>query len=254
MVQRIFAPNTAITGAVMAAAPSTTLPPASLAAPLAGPRRARLPSPVLGLALLATACSGDLSSVGSSISAGFDSLWSPFMGPTNVVASDSLTVQRVRGADPTVDPLVPEAGNVWPAAEAPRPTLLGGPDEAMRNIPDYRPSLIDGAPAATSPVPTPGDRPARRGSSTPPASPGAPGDFARSPATPASPGALSPPPPRVEGRALTSPSGQAATGTAGTSRVQGFTSPQGGGAVVRDGNVETWIGPDGRTSTRIVPN
>ena len=250
MLQRIFALNTAITGAVMAAAPSTTLPSASPPAP----RRGRLPSPVLGLALLATACSGDLSSVGSSISAGFDSLWSPFMGPTNVVASDSLTVQRVRGSDPPVEPLVPEAGNVWPAAEAPRPTLLGGPDEAMRNIPDYRPSLIDGASPAASPVATPGDRPARRGSSTPPASPGAPGDFARSPAVPAAPGALSPPPSRVEGRALTSPSGQAATGTAGTARVQGFTGPQGGGAVVRDGNVETWIGPDGRTSTRIVPN
>ncbi|WP_203074378.1 hypothetical protein [Falsiroseomonas ponticola] len=250
MVQRIFAPNTAITGAVMAAAPST-IPPAA-------PRRGRLPSPVLGLALLATACSGDLSSVGSSISAGFDSLWSPFMGPTNVVASDSLTVQRVRGSNPAVEPLVPEAGNVWPAEEAPRPTLLGGPDEAMRNIPAYRPSLIDGAPAASSPVPTPGDqpaaRPARRGSSTPPAGPGAPGDFARSPAAAAAPGALSPPPPRVEGRALTTPSGQAVTGTGGTGRVQGYTGPQGGGAVVRDGNVETWIGPDGRTSTRVVPN
>lgn len=247
MVQRIFAPNTAITGAVMAAAPSTTLP--------AAPRR-RLPSPMLGLALLATACSGDLSSVGSSLSAGFDSLWSPFMGPTNVVASDSLTVQRVRGGNPAVEPLVPEAGNVWPAEEAPRPTLLGGPDEAMRNIPAYRPALIDGAAPATSPVPTPGDqpRPTRRGSSTPPGSLGAPGDFARSPATPAAPGALSPPPPRVEGRALTTPSGQAVTGTAGTPRVQGYTGPQGGGAVVRDGNVETWIGPDGRTSTRIVPN
>ncbi len=246
MVQRIFAPNTAITGAVMAAS-STTLP--------AAPRRGRLPSPVLGLALLATACSGDLSSVGSSLSAGLDSLWSPFMGPTNVVTSDSLTVQRVRGGNPAVEPLVPEAGNVWPAAEAPRPTLLGGPDEAMRNIPAYSPSLIEGAPAAASPVPTPGEpRPTRRGSSTPPGSLGAPGDFARSPATPAPPGSLSPPPPRVEGRALTSPSGMPATGTAGTGRVQGFTSPQGGGAVVRDGNVETWIGPDGRTSTRIVPN
>ena len=124
----------------------------------------------------------------------------------------------------------------------------------MRQHPGLPPLPDRWASPPASPVATPGDRPARRGPSTPPRTRRRAGDFARSPAVPAAPGALSPPPSRVEGRALTSPSGQAATGTAGTARVQGFTGPQGGGAVVRDGNVETWIGPDGRTSTRIVPN
>lgn len=214
-----------------------------MAADRPNPKLLRLP--VLGLALLAAGCSDG--GMGSS-------LWSPFMGPTNVVASDSLTVQRVRGTNPAVEPLVPEAGDVWPAQEAPRGDL-SNPDEAMRNIPVYRPSLIDGAPAASSPVATPGDRPARRpGSSTPPGSLGPPGAFLSTPAPVRPPGAASPPSPRLEGRALTSPSGQSVTGTGGTPRVQGYTGPGGGGAVIRDGNVETWIGPNGQSSTRIAPN
>ncbi|WP_439596118.1 hypothetical protein [Falsiroseomonas sp.] len=245
MVQRIFRPNIAITGADMAAASSCP----SLNRP--APRGAARCAPLLGLLLLA-GCS--TSEIGSTLSSGFDRLWSPFMGPTNVVASDSLTVQRVRGGNPAVEPLVPEGGDVWPVQEAERPALMGGPDEAMRNIPTYRPSLIEGAPPATSPVPTPGDRPVRRGSSTPPGSLGAPGDFARTPASPAPAGAYSPPPARLEGQPMTTPSGRIVTGTGGTSRVQGYTGPQGGGAVVRDGNVETWIGPDGQTRSRVVPN
>lgn len=237
-MRRIFRPKLAMTGADMAADP--TCP-----SPIRG-------APLLALLLLA-GCS--TSEMGSAVSSTMDRLWSPFMGPTNVVAADSLTVMRVRGADPAVEPLVPETGDVWPVQEAARPTMMGGPDEAMRNIPSYRPSLIDGAPAASSPVPTPGDRPAaRRGSSTPPARLGAPSDFARTPATPAPVGANSPPPQRLEGRTLTTPSGSTVTSTGGTGRVQGYTGPQGGGAVIRDGNVETWIGPDGRTSTRVVPN
>jgi hypothetical protein len=246
MLRRIFAMNPAITGADMAAAPPKS-------------PRARLRLPLLGMALLASGCSSiempSLPSVGDmSLGSVGDMLWAPFMGPSNVVASNSLTVQRVRGGNPSVEPLVPESGNVWPAEEAPRPTLLGNPDEAMRNIPAYRPSLIEGAPPAASPVATPSARPSRRGSSTPPALLGAPGDFARSPAMQAAPGALSPPPRRREGEAMTTPQGGSVTATGGSSRMQGFTGPQGGGAVIRDGNVETWIGPDGRTSTRIVPN
>lgn len=239
-MRRIFRRNTAFTGADMAADPIC-------------PSASRLPrgASLVALLLLAGCSSGQM---GSAVSGTMDRLWSPFMGPSNVVASDSLTVQRVRGADPVVEPLLPEPGDVWPAQEAARPNLMGGPEEAMRNIPSYRPSLIEGAPAAASPVPTPGDRPRRRGSSTPPANPDVPPDFARMPANPAPVGANSPPPARLEGRALTTPSGRSVTSTGGTSRVQGYTGPQGGGAVIRDGNVETWIGPDGRTSTRVAPN
>lgn len=214
-------------------------------------------TPMLALALLAGACSGpvDFGSVGESITAGVDSLLTPFTGGRNLVTSDALTVQRVRGRNPEVEPLTPEPGNVWPEGEAQRSGLMGGPEEAMRNIPEYRPSLVEGAPAARSPVPTPGVDPAprrgRRGSAGLPAEPAGLTTPPRSPATPAAP--LSPPPPRLEGQALTDPSGRPAIGTGGTPRVRGVTQPGiGGGAVLRDGNVETWIGPDGRTHTRIV--
>ena len=53
---------------------------------------------------------------------------------------------------------------------------------------------------------------------------------------------------------ITDPSGRPAVTTGQAGRVRGVTQPGvGGGAVIRDGNVETWIGPDGRTQTRVVP-
>ncbi len=193
---------------------------------------------VLALALLATGCSS------------LEGVFPRFSGPTNVVATDSLTVQRIRGGNPSVEPLMPEGGNVWPAAEAPRATMMSGPEEAMRNIPDYRPSLIEPVPPASSPI---GPR-ARRGTAGAPTPPLPLTEPPRSPvAEPAQPATR--PPPRTEGRALTDPSGRPAIGTGGSGRVQGFTQPGvGGGAVIRDGNVETWVGPDGQTRTRVVPN
>lgn len=182
---------------------------------------ARLPSfakraPVLALALSLGACSymPEMPDIGMS------SLFPTFMPPTSVMTSDALTVQRVRGANPEVEPLLPESGNVWPAVEAPRPTLLGSADEAMRNIPTYSPELVQGAPAARSPVPTPGVTQPRSpvGDVSPPA---------RRTVSPA---------PAVRPANLSGPA----------------SSIVGGGAVIRDGNVETWIGPDGRTNTRIV--
>jgi hypothetical protein len=213
--------------------------------PLAA-RRGRILA--LALALPAAACS----------SADVSSVWAPFSSPTNVVASDSLTVQRVRGASPAVEPLTPEDGNVWPAAEGPRPTLLSGPDEAMSNIPEYRPSLIQGAPPASSPVQSqrsePGPR-GRRGTGGTPSEPLPLTEPPRSPVATPAPGATSPPSAPRTGQVLTDPSGRPAIGTGGAGRVQGFTQPgQGGGAVIRDGNVETWIGPDGQSRTRVAPN
>lgn len=200
--------------------------------------------PVLAAVLLAAGCSGPV-----------DSIFSPFSGNRAVVAADSLTVQRVRGSNPEVQPLLPEAGNVWPEPETPRPTLLSGPDEAMRNIPTYRPSLVEGAPPAASPVPTTGDAPPqrrRRGSSTPPGELGAPVEPPRSPVSPGIVGAA-PTPRSGVGSVTTDPSGRPAIITNEAGRVRGFTQPgSGGGAVVRDGNVETWIGPDGQARTRVV--
>ncbi len=217
--------------------------------PKDGRRAALRRSPVLALALLGGACS----------SADLSGPWVPFAGSRNVVTSDSLTVQRIRGGNPEVAPLTPEEGNVWPEGEAPRPTLLSGPDEAMRNIPQYSPSLIQGAPPASSPVSgsrsEPGPR-GRRGAAGTPSEPLPLTEPPRSPVASPAPGATSPSPtaPRP-GQALIDPSGRPAIGTGGTPRVQGFTQPgQGGGAVIRDGNVETWIGPDGQSRTRVAPN
>jgi hypothetical protein len=212
-----------------------------------------LRAPLVGLALLATGCSTATDPLGNAVQRFADAI-----GPTQAsVASDSLTVQRVRGANPEVPPVLSEPGDVWPQPEAPRPTLLGSPEEAMRNIPEYRPTFIEGAPPAASPVPVPGESgpPARRGSTSPPPPPlalqGAP------PPPPMSPqGQLpgSPPPPRP-GSVMMDPSGRPAINTGNAGNVSGYTQPgRGGGAVIRDGNVETWIGPDGQARTRIAPN
>jgi hypothetical protein len=171
-----------------------------------------------------------------------DGVSSPFVSARNTVTLDSLTAQRVRGANPDFAPIAAEPGNVWPEQEAPRPTLLGSPDEAMRNIPDYRPSLIEGAPPARSPL-------SGSSSPVPPLPPVQPQRV-----TPAVPPTVAPTAPRTEGRALVDPSGQPAISTGEAGRIQGFTQPgQGGGAVIRDGNVETWIGSDGQVRTRVVP-
>ncbi len=198
-----------------------------------------LSASAIGLALLLGAC--------SSPDTGFGNLWSPFSSSEGVT-TDSLTVRRVRGTSPEVEPLMTEPGNVWPEGESPR-AYLNNPDEAMRNIPSYRPELIEGAPPATPPAMPPARRP--RGSSTLVPGPIQPQEAPAFQAAPGQP--ATPPPRRLEGRPMTLPDGRPAVGTGGTDRVQGFTSPQGGGAVVRDGNVETFIGPDGQVRTRVAP-
>jgi hypothetical protein len=53
---------------------------------------------------------------------------------------------------------------------------------------------------------------------------------------------------------ITDPAGRPAVTTGSAGNVRGFTQPGvGGGAVIRDGNVETWIGPDGQARSRVVP-
>jgi hypothetical protein len=196
-----------------------------------------------GLLLLLGACSRPEVGFG-------ESLWSPFTGGRNVVSIDSVTVQRVRGQTVESAPLQAEPGNVWPEQEAPRPTLMSGPEEAFRNIPEYRPQLIEPVPPARSPVPTPNAR-GSSGSVAPLAAPGeAPRTTVAQPPTAVAP----PPPPSAVGRATTDPSGRPATITGEAGRVQSATQPGvGTSAIVRDGNVETWIGPDGQARTRVVP-
>jgi len=205
---------------------------------------------MLGLALLLGACSSP--DVGFS-----ESSWRPLAGPWlpgsqatgGGMIADSVTVQRVRGGTPDVTPVQPESGDVWPAREVERATLMSGPDEAMRNIPNYSPSLMQGAPPARSPVPTPGipgsgspgglgttSRPLPPAQATPAQPPSAPGGAGIGP----------------EGQVRIDPSGRPVVTTGQAGRVSGTTSPQGGGAVIRDGNVETYIGPDGQVRTRVV--
>jgi hypothetical protein len=228
-----------------------SLPPAAIRSaairPVAIRSAARGALPALGLALLLGACTAPQGGAGTGAA------WSPLSAGGNAADVNSLTAQRIRGANPEFAPLGPEAGNVWPAQEGPRPTLLGSPEEAMRNIPEYRPSLIEGAPPARSPI-SPQPERATRGSSSPPPPPPAVRQAPPPAAAQAPSGRSAPPPPRTEGRALTDPSGRPAVSTGQAGSIQGFTQPGGGGgAVIRDGNVETWIGPDGQARTRIVP-
>jgi hypothetical protein len=169
---------------------------------------------------------------------------SPPWAPSSATApEDSLTVQRVVGAEPEVQPLLPEGGNVWPAAEAPRATLAD-PEAAMRDVPEYTPRI---------PPPRPEAQPRRqpRGSSTPPQTELPPTRDFRYPSPLAQP-PLSPPPPRADGQVIPLPGGGAAVTTGGTERYQTFTEPGGGsGIAIPDGATTTLIGPDGRV--RVVP-
>jgi hypothetical protein len=196
-----------------------------------------------GLLLLLGACSRPEVGFG-------ESLWSPFTGGRNVVSIDSVTVQRVRGQTVESAPLQSEPGNVWPEQEAPRPTLMSGPEEAFRNIPEYRPQLIEPVPPARSPVPTPGAR-GSSGSVSPMPPPTEP---ARVPVAQPPTAIAPPPPPSAVGRPMTDPAGRPAIGAGEAGRVQSATQPGiGTSTVLRDGNVETWIGPDGQARTRVVP-
>lgn len=219
---------------------------------VAGWRTARAGLATLGLAVLLGA--------GCSPNVGFEeSSWRPVPGPwlpgsasPNTVTADSLTAQRVRGVDPEFTPVLPESGNVWPERELERSMPMSGPDEAMRNIPAYAPSLVPstGAPLR-SPVPTPGvpgsGSPGGLGAGLPP-----PPSARVTSAPPVSPtGGVGL---RPEGQVTLDPSGRPAVTTGQAGNVRGFTQPGvGGGAVIRDGNVETWIGPDGQARTRVVP-
>lgn len=184
--------------------------------------------------------------------------WS-FSSARMVDTTDSLTVRRVIGggvADVPVQPLTPEAGDIWPRGEAPRATLAD-PEEVLRNIPPYEPgtTMRDQAtppppPAEERPAPPPGRRRARGSSSAPPPPPPPRAELR----VPAQPPALpvTPPPARADGRVVPFPGGNAVT-SGGTDRYQTFNEPgtAGGGIILRDGPTVTLIGPDG--SVRVVP-
>ena len=185
----------------------------------------------------------------------------PWSDARTVSLADSYTVRRLRGAEglPADERLQVEAGNVWPAEEAPRATLAD-PDAALRGVPPWRPGetrsprdlpvderpggplmppRADAAPADRGPPPR-----QRRGASSPPPPPLVQPEPDRVGVLPVPPGAYSPPPRRADGQTILTPGGPVTT-TGGTDRIQSFTTPGGGSGVIhRDGNTTT-IAPSG---------
>jgi hypothetical protein len=178
--------------------------------------------------------------------------WAPVS--TRAVDTDSLTVRRVVGgvANVSIAPLTPEPGDIWPLQEAPRVTLAD-PEEALRNIPPYRPEGM-----RARPLPPPGEeqrppprRPARGGAAAP--SPPQPRADLRIPAQPPALPAT-PPPARAEGRVIPHPGGQGIT-TGGTERYQTYNEPgtASGGIAFPEGPTTTLIGPGGRVHVAPTP-
>lgn len=161
--------------------------------------------------------------------------------------ADGVTVARVRagGGMGGAELLLPEDGNVWPAAEGPRATLAN-PDEALRGIPSYRPGATDPAPA--QPPVTDRPRRQRRGSGA------AYNPFDSQP--PTSQGSVTPPlgqpRPPLAGSILIAPDGSSRVITGGQGNVGSTISPSGQtGTLLRDGNVQILQEP-GRPAQQII--
>jgi hypothetical protein len=71
---------------------------------------------------------------------GCESSWGPSfnMSSRPDAPGDSLTIRRVMGDTASIERVDNDAALGWVGPEAPRSTL-GNPDEAVRNIPEYRP-------------------------------------------------------------------------------------------------------------------
>lgn len=226
----------------------------------AAPDTARQAAAILGLVVLLAGCAQTerATTWGDGASARAEERFSSLGGwlrlPWGVerptMPQDSLTVARVMGAPPTLEPLRPEAGNVWPAQEGPRATLAN-PDAALRGIPNYRTGDPDRQSSRGLP-------PGLSGSSSPPPpanpafesrnNPTLPPLLADQP-TPWQPASAQTAVPR----SVQTPQG-AAPVTGGTARSQTYAAPGGGiGRALTDGNVTTLIGPDGQVTTTPTP-
>jgi hypothetical protein len=99
----------------------------------------------IGLILLLSGCASERQFAS-------DTLW-PFGNP-NAPAASSETAQRALGQQTSVPPIKPQAGDVWPGAVQPMPTL----SEVQRNADkpvgqDYQPSLPSPYPPGQGPAP-----------------------------------------------------------------------------------------------------
>lgn len=136
---------------------------------------------------------------------------------------DSLTIRRVMGQTPAAEPLQHDAALGWTGPDSPR-TTLGNPDEALRNVPDYRPLARPELERDLRP----------RGAALP--EPGAAGASRLSP-----------------GATLAVPGGAPATIGAAAGGTATYVQPNtaGGVAVETGPNTTTLLGGDG--SVRVVP-
>ncbi len=201
----------------------------------------------LGLALLpgcsayndsTTAVNRGTSSFYGGIAAVGDAIGMPWGGMRPGITEESLTEARVRGGPMTAEPLAPEAGNVWPAPEERRTTMLS-PDQALRGIPAFNSSALgERPPQPVTAEPAAPGRGTRRGAG---------GPFVPAPASeplesPRPQSGLQPLPPvtstlgQAYGQPIQTPRGAivpaTSAGNTGT-----FTSPGGGGGTItRDGN------------------
>ncbi len=156
----------------------------------------------------------------------------------NAPIGNSENMQRVRGLDASIDPLLPEPGNIWPGPVAPMPTLQDLEKSGFQPTPTGQPY-------------TPDHREPTPGSSTPPGNvqPGL------SPLPPANPPAISSAPPARSraGQSVETPTSSGVT-SGGTSGYQTLTTPQGPAVVVPNGNgTSTVIHSDGRVETIPTP-
>ena len=168
-----------------------------------------------------------------------------FLGNVNTITrnvnqpkGDSETMRRVRAQTVDMEPLKPEAGNVWPGPVQAEPTL--------QDL-EHGPNAVVGAPQQAVPG-APGFRP--RGSSTPPGNP-EPG----LPSQP-NPGVVQPMPavPRAApptGAIVQTPRGPAINTGNGTRNYNTVITPGGQNAItIPNGNgTSTLINPDGTIST-----
>lgn len=181
---------------------------------------------LLSLALLLPGCTGVGDYLGDTFTYGV----SP-----NAPVGDAENMRRARGQDASVEPLLPEPGDIWPGPVQPMPTLQDLEKNGFQPTPNGEPYTPDHR------EPTP------RGSSTPPGNvqPGLPPpERSTPPAISSAPPARSP-----SGRIVNAPSRQGVT-SGGTSGYQTLTTPQGPAVVVPNGNgTSTVIHSDGRVET-----
>ena len=175
-----------------------------------------------------------------------------FVGDTHTIrfnpnrpVGHSENVLRSMGRALDAEPLVPEAGNIWPGPQAPDPTLED--IERQQNQPLGQ-SLVQPNLVGPPPIPDHSSRPAVRGSSSPP--PNVPSALMPRLAPVPGPSGLPPAQAAPQSRTLPTPQGGVFT-TPGGNGVTTYTSPNGGtGILVPNGNgTSTMIGTDGSVQT-----